>query len=108
MTRLVCLKCGSTKIDDGSSKLVSVLGFLLFLAGSYVLSSYLAIPVTVSWEEYAPIEDANCLPALLTCCFGIFMFFQGLTQSERVRCRKCGSLWTPPKPPKHHLHRMTK
>ncbi len=94
MGRPICLKCGSTRIDDGRSYIVCGLGLCLTVAAFVaVLTLSPRAPVN-DWANYVP--DQNTRPEVaVVLILGIFMSVTGLTPVQRVRCRKCGTRWTP-------------
>lgn len=97
MAHHVCLKCGSKKVDDGSNLILSILGVGLLIVSAYTLTTCFSSPFTANWEDHIPFDHTNCLPELIAFCLGLSMLFQGLYRSERIRCLKCGTVWTPPK-----------
>ncbi len=94
MRRIMCFKCGSTRVDDGRSYLVFGLGLCLIVAAFLsILVFSVGTPVS-DWTTYNPVEHTNPQVAAVM-SLGIFMSVKGLTRSKRVRCRKCGTIWTP-------------
>jgi hypothetical protein len=102
MQRITCLKCGGTDIDDGRNRVLSVLGLLLSGAGTLVLLITRGANVE-DWGYFVPLAHADPL-GLVALIPGIMMMFQGMERSERVKCRRCNTIWTPPKPPSRQFH----
>jgi hypothetical protein len=93
-----CLKCGGTDIDDGSIRVLTVLGLFLIGAGTLVLLVTCVVGCIEDWGYFVPLAHADPL-GLVVLILGTMMMFQGMERSERVKCRRCGTVWTPPKPP---------
>jgi hypothetical protein len=92
MIRLICLKCGSKRVDNGSSLLFSILGIALLMASSYLLLSCSSFPFSSNWDYFIPLEHQDCLPGLLTFCLGMSILWHGQYHSEQVRCLNCGAI----------------
>jgi hypothetical protein len=106
MKQVTCLKCGATDIDDGSLRVLTVLGLFLIGAGTLVLLMTCFAGRIEDWGYYVPLAHADPM-GFVVLILGIMMIFQGMERSERVKCRRCGTVWTPPKPtrpspPRYH------
>jgi DNA-directed RNA polymerase subunit RPC12/RpoP len=104
--QLVCFKCGSKKIDDGTTPLFVLLGGALIAAATCVIYCATSTDVMASmemgsdaldWNTFVPATHVDC-GVIFGICLGIVMLIQGMQRTERVRCRDCGSVFTPPKP----------
>ena len=96
MANSVCLKCGSTRIDDGRDRLLCVLGLSLIAAG--FLAMFLSVPyfAAVDYASFSPTVNGGMVvvPVL---AFGFFLTTKGMTRAERLICRNCRTVWTPPR-----------
>lgn len=103
VSNIKCLKCGSSNIDNGRTPILAILGLSLIAAG--FLAVYLSScgQVITEWLTFDPCADQNP-GATFSIMLGVFMLFSGITRSERVRCRKCGNVFTPPHPRLSHAH----
>ena len=95
MSRSICLKCGSTKIDDGRDQLLWVLGIGLMVAALFSLVLCTLQCATPDWENYDPVSYDN-IPSALSFAFGMLLTTRGLTRTEQLTCRECGAVWTMP------------
>ena len=98
MPHITCLKCGSTEFDDGSHPFASLVGIGLIVVGGLLIlcGSYCTV---TDWATYTPCGD-YAVPATIAITAGFFMLIAGRMRSDRVQCRRCGAVWTPPRP--HH------
>ncbi len=94
MSQPICLKCSSTKIDDGRSYVVAGLGMCLSVAAFLSVVEYTPSPAVIDWTTYNSAAHGNIQVAAVM-ILGIFMAVNGLTRSKRMRCRKCGASWKP-------------
>jgi hypothetical protein len=90
MARPICLKCGSTKIDDGRSYIIAGLGMCLVVAA--FLAVFVTAPAVKDWATYNPAARAN-IPVAAVMSLGMFMSVNGLARAANLRCRNCGKSW---------------
>jgi hypothetical protein len=103
MKHVTCLKCGGTDIDDGSTRVLTMLGLPLIGAGTLVLLITCLVGCIEDWGYFVPLAHADPM-GMVVLILGIMMMFQGMERSERVKCRRCGTIWTPPKPTARQYH----
>src|SRR5688572_9787880 len=96
MAHLVCFKCGSKHIDNGTSRILLVLGLVLMFAGVLAFYCSSQTHTIADWTVYTSLQQDDTV-GIAVFCLGLFMHLQGAHHTERVRCLKCGSVWTPPK-----------
>ena len=100
MNKYICLKCGSHDVDDGTNYLASFIGVCLLIIGlSILVMSGLARTEAPNWLDYSPLEGQNLtmlIPIGIAICIAEIVVVDGATPSHRVRCKKCGAIWTPP------------
>jgi hypothetical protein len=85
---------------------LTVLGLLLSGAGILVLLITCLVGCIEDWGYFVPLTHADPL-GFIVLILGIMLMFRGMERSERVKCRRCGAIWTPPKPtrpapPRYH------
>lgn len=102
MSKYVCLKCGSRLVDDGTNHFASLIGVCLFISGLVILLfTGWGTPAVSDWLNYSPLEGQNLsliLPIVVAISLSQIVIITGMERSERVHCRHCGSVWTPPRP----------
>ena len=100
MSKYIRLKCGSHLIEDGTSYFAIFVGATLFITGLSILAAIGLQSVEVSDRVYySPMDGQNMgmiFPIVLAISIAEILIINGATRSERVRCRKCGTIWTPP------------
>jgi len=102
MSGHVCLKCGSPNIDNGRRPLIVMLGVVLIVTAVVFMGCcYPSAPVQ-DWATYSP-QSSHEIAIVGPLVVGILLIFEGFKRAERVRCRRCGLVWTPPKP-RHGIH----
>ena len=95
MRAYVCFKCGSTDVDDGRRPLLSLFGLCLIVLAPCIALYLLSRQPADNWQNPAPMTTEQALCACLMST-GIFLVFEGMERADRVRCLKCGKVWTPP------------
>src|SRR4051794_35967779 len=94
MKPLHCIKCASTRIDNGTSRIFTALGVLVLTAG--FIAAIVSLNIYPA-GDYGLISRETMVAGLVI-AFGFMLINQGTQRSERVRCRSCGTEFTPPKP----------
>jgi hypothetical protein len=95
MRHVHCFKCGSARIDDGRSRLFTGLGVLVLVAG--LVAALISIGSTIG-DSAEGLVSAETTIAGFVICYGYMLVNQGQTRTERLTCRQCGTVFTPPKP----------
>jgi hypothetical protein len=80
-----------------------MLGLLLVVAGTLVLLTTSFVNSVEDWGSFVPLSHSDPL-GLIVMILGIMMTFQGMERSDRVKCRRCGTVWTPPRPTSRRNH----
>ena len=95
MRRVHCFKCGSDQIDDGSSRVFVILGVLVIIGG--MIAAILSIASHSTNSEFGSVSPETTLAGFVI-CYGFMLIHQGTQRLARYTCRKCGTVFTPPKP----------
>lgn len=94
MSRVYCPQCGGTRVINGRSPLLVVLGVIVLVCGVSCLIASFPGPWTGNWSDFAPLDQEDPA-AVISIIFGLLLLWGGTNHWNDVICVQCGHAWHP-------------
>ncbi len=92
MNRVYCPQCGGTRVINGKSPLLVILGLLVLVSGLFCLITSFPGPWLGNWSRFVTLEHEDHA-AVIAIIFGLLLLWGGTRHWRDAICTQCGYTW---------------